>query len=121
MIKKGSKHPPGSQDRNVDESFERSFRKKRNKGARVYVRKACSESTYFSANRKLYEGTIKNISDGGIYVQSKDRPRVGQEVIVAGPFEEGGENVKRYGKVVWYDDNGFAIQFVSKGDMLPRR
>ena len=71
-----------------DEVFERSFRKLRNKEARVYRRKPCSESTHFSANRMIFEGVIKNVSEGGIYVQTRERFTVGQEVIVAGAFDE---------------------------------
>jgi len=96
----------------ADEVFERSFRKLRNKEARVYRRKPCSESTHFSANRMIFEGVIKNVSEGGIYVQTRERFTVGQEVIVAGAFDESGDDIKRRGKVVWYDDKGIAVEFL---------
>jgi hypothetical protein len=103
------------------EQFERGFRRMSNKEARVFARAPCSEDTHFSANRELFQGTIKNVSEGGIYVETRQRFLVGQEVVVAGPFGEDREDVKRYGKVVWYDDSGIAVQFVRRTVPTPRR
>jgi len=105
----------------TNERFERGFRKMNNKEARIFARAPCSEDTHFSANRELFQGTIKNVSEGGIYVQTRQRFVVGQEVVVAGPFGEDREDVKRYGKVVWYDDGGIAVQFYRKAVPTPRR
>ena len=104
-----------------DEAFERGFRRMGNKEARVYARVPCSEDTHFAANRELFQGTIKNVSEGGIYVQTRQRFDVGQEVVVAGPFGEDRQDVKRYGKVVWYDDRGIAVQFIRNTIPKPRR
>ena len=105
----------------TDEQFERGFRRMNNKEARIFARVPCSEDTHFAANRELFQGTIKNVSEGGIYVQTRQRFRVGQEVIVAGPFGENRQDVKRFGKVVWYDDGGIAVQFIRKAVPKPRR
>lgn len=110
-----------STNQNSNEAFERGFRRQGNREARVYSRVPCSEDTHFSANRELFRGTIKNISQGGIYVQTKERFVVGQEVVVAGPFGEKNENVKRNGKIVWQDNNGIAIQFIRRECPQPRR
>ena len=105
----------------TDELFERGFRRMSNREARVFARVPCSEDTHFAANRELFQGTIKNVSEGGIYVQTRQRFKVGQEVVVAGPFGENKKDVKRYGKVVWYDDGGIAVQFIRKAVPKPRR
>ena len=97
-----------------DEKFERGFRRLGNKEARVYSRVPCTEDTHFSANRELFRGTIKNMSQGGIYVQTKERFVVGQEVVVAGPFGQHNEDVKKLGKIVWHDAKGIAIQFLRR-------
>jgi hypothetical protein len=107
--------------RNPNEKFERGFRRQDNKEARVYSRTPCAEDTHFSANRELFRGTIKNISQGGIYVQTKERFVVGQEVVVAGPFGEKNEDVKQNGKIVWQDRKGIAIQFIRRQPPRPRR
>lgn len=111
-----AKKPPGT-----TEKFERGFRKMSNKEARVFARAPCSEDTHFSANRELFQGTIKNVSEGGIYVQTRQRFVVGQEVVVAGPFGNDRQDVKRYGKVVWCDDGGIAVQFFRNAGPTPRR
>lgn len=105
----------------TDEQFERGFRRLSNKEARVFARVPCSEETHFAANRELFQGTIKNVSEGGIYVQTRQRFDVGQEVVVAGPFGEDRQDVKRFGKVVWYDDRGIAVKFIRKAVPTPRR
>jgi hypothetical protein len=105
----------------TNEKFERGFRKMSNKEARIFARAPCSEDTHFSANRELFQGTIKNVSEGGIYVQTRQRFVVGQEVVVAGPFGDDRQDVKRYGKVVWYDDGGIAVKFVRRVVPKPRR
>lgn len=104
-----------------NDSFERGFRRQENEKARVYIRKPCSEDTHFSANRELFRGTIKNISQGGIYIQTQERFVVGQEVVVAVPFGEANEDVKRNGKIVWQDRSGIAIQFMRSDQPRPRR
>lgn len=78
------------------------------------------EATHFSANRRLFEGTIKNRSAGGTYIQTRERFDVGQEIIVAGTFEKGGAEEKRYGRVVRYDSNGIGVQFVKRETYLGR-
>ena len=112
--KKGPEHNP-------EEKFERGFRQLDNKEARVFSRVPCSEETHFSANRELFRGTIKNVSQGGIYVQTKERFTVGQEVVVAGPFGKRNEETKKMGKIVWHDREGIAIQFVRHRPAQPRR
>ncbi len=115
-------YPPDKKKRpghTPDEVFERSFRKLGNKEGRIFARKPCSESTHFSANRTIFEGVIKNVSECGIYVQTRERFTVGQEVIVAGAFGDNGDDIKRRGKVVWYDDKGIAVEFLPIA--VPRR
>lgn len=113
--------PPKPKAGRTDEVFERGFRRMSNKEARIFKRIPCSEDTHFAANRELFQGTIKNVSEGGIYVETRQRFSVGQEVIVAGPFGEDRQDVKRPGKVVWYDDRGIAVQFIRKAVPQPRR
>jgi len=92
-----------------------------NKEARVFARVPCSEDTHFSAKRELFQGTIKNVSDGGIYIKTRERFVVGEEVVVAGPFGEDAQDVKQHGRVVWCDDAGIAVQFIRKAVPTPRR
>ena len=79
---------------------------------RRYPRTQCSEDTHFAANRMLFQGKIKNLSTGGTYIQSNGRFLIGQDVVVAGPFAEDRSEVKRHGKIVRLDSQGFAVSFL---------
>ena len=90
----------------------RRFRRSQNRQIRRHARIQCSEDTHFAANRRLFEGRIKNLSAGGTYIQSKAQFLVGQDIVVAGPFAEDRSEMKRRGKIVRLDANGFAVQFL---------
>jgi hypothetical protein len=94
----------------------RSTRSRRPTGkprnSRLHIRKACSVETHFAANRQLFEGTIKNLSAGGTYIQVKGRFILGGDIIVAGPFASNQDDVKRRGKIVRMDSQGIAVRFI---------
>jgi hypothetical protein len=90
----------------------RRLRRSQNRQIRRHVRVPCSEDTHFAANRRLFEGRIKNLSAGGTYIQSKAQFLVGQDIVVAGPFAEDRSEVKRQGKIVRLDAQGFAVKFL---------
>ena len=85
---------------------------RRTLNSRLHSRTLCSVATHFAANRQLFRGIIKNLSDGGTYIQVKGRFAVGGDVIVAGPFDADQEETKRRGKIVRFDGNGIAVRFV---------
>ncbi len=87
---------------------------------RAYIRTHHPEDTHFSVNRRLFEGTILNASPGGTYIRTQGDFLVGQNIIVAGTFEEGEKEEKRYGKVVRRDKNGIGVQFVDRRHYYPR-
>ena len=84
----------------------------RSRNTRLHARKTCSVDTLLAANSRLFEGTIKNLSASGTYIQVKGRFSVGSDVIVAGPFAENQDDVKRRGKIVRMDGQGIAVRFV---------
>ena len=90
----------------------RRLRRAQNKQVRLHPRTRCSEDTHFAANRRLFEGRITNLSAGGTYIQSQAQFFVGQDIVVAGPFAEDQTEMKRRGKIVRLDPNGFAVRFL---------
>ncbi|MBC2737570.1 MAG: PilZ domain-containing protein [Desulfobacteraceae bacterium] len=91
---------------------ERNLRRSQNKQMRRHARTPCDENTHFAANRRLFEGKIVNLSAGGTYIQSKAQFFVGQNVVVAGPFADDQSEMKRQGKIVRLDAQGFAVRFL---------
>ena len=104
--------PGSARVRRDVEIVERRLRRAQNQQTRRYARTPCSEDTYFAANRQLFEGRIKNLSAGGTYIQSKTQFFVGQDIVVAGPFADDQSEMKRRGKIVRLDANGFAVEFL---------
>ena len=91
---------------------DRRLRRSQNKQIRRHARTQCSEDTHFATNRRLFEGRIINRSAGGTYIQSKAQFFVGQKVVVAGPFAHDEGEMKRQGKIVRLDAQGFAVKFL---------
>lgn len=91
---------------------ERRLRRSQNKQMRRHERTQCAEDTHFAAQRRLFEGRIINRSAGGTYIQSKAQFYIGQDVVVAGPFAEDQSEMKRHGKIVRLDAQGFAVRFL---------
>ena len=79
---------------------------------RRHERTQCAEDTHFAAQRRLFEGRIINRSAGGTYIQSKAQFYIGQDVVEAGPFAEDQSEMKRHGKIVRLDAQGFAVRFL---------
>ncbi|MBL0712746.1 MAG: PilZ domain-containing protein [Desulfosarcina sp.] len=78
---------------------------------RLHDRTLCTEGTHFLSKKRLYEGTIKNISKGGTYIQTDGYFTVGQEITVAGPFESDGRECKQQGAIVRKDRRGIGVKF----------
>ena len=85
------------------------------KECRLYGRTPCYEETHFLTRKRLHEGVIKNISKGGTYIETDDFFFAGQEITVAGPFEDDGKEVKQKGDIVRYDGRGIGVRFKKLG------
>jgi Tfp pilus assembly protein PilZ len=90
---------------------------------RKHSRMACDKTTFFASRDKLYEGFVKNISLGGVFVQSEDAFFPGEILTLAVPCEsneEGNklkepfkdEDVKMKCKVIWNNPGGFGMAFM---------
>jgi hypothetical protein len=112
MTKKTFKPPADRPLRQRSHEGEIRPRRLKNKQMRRHERTQCAENTHFAANRRLFEGKIINLSAGGTYIQSKAQFFVGQDVVVAGPFADDQSEMKRQGKIVRLDAQGFAVRFL---------
>jgi hypothetical protein len=85
---------------------------KRTKNSRKHLRKPYKQSTMFSTQNGIFEGTTKNISSSGVFVMSKNALEVGQTLTLALQYKDG-KNVKINGEIVWTNDEGFGLKFLS--------
>lgn len=89
-----------------------SLRRSQNRQLRRHARTQCDEDTHFATQRRLFQGRIINRSAGGTYIQSNAQFFIGQDVVIAGPFADDQSEMKRHGKIVRLDDQGFAVRFL---------
>ncbi|MGD2272567.1 MAG: PilZ domain-containing protein [Desulfobacterales bacterium] len=90
---------------------------------RKHMRKDCDKTTFFSTRDHLHEGFVKNISLGGVFVESPDTFIPGEMLTLAVPCstnDEGlklqepfnDEDVKMKCRVIWKNQNGIGLEFV---------
>ena len=93
---------------------------------RKHLRSKCERVTFFATRECLYEGHVKNISLGGVFIESKDAFDAGEKITVAIPCQSNpdgvklkepfaDDEVKMKGVVVWKESGGFGLQFVRPG------
>ena len=79
-------------------------------------RKRYDTEVVFSHSESIYRGTMKDISLGGAHIRTPSVRQLstGDIVTVSIPFTSGHKNLKRKGRVVWMNDEGFAIEFIGQ-------
>ena len=80
---------------------------------REHPREACSEATFYSTKKGIYEGEIKDIGVKGVFIASDQTPAVGEIVTVAVPAAGDREGGKLKGEIVWKRTDGFGVHFKS--------
>jgi hypothetical protein len=85
---------------------------KRTKNSRKHPRKPYEQSTMFSTQNGIFEGSTKDISSSGVFVMSKKAFEIGQTLTLALQYKDG-KNVKINGEIVWTNDEGFGLKFLS--------
>lgn len=80
---------------------------------RRYERKRYSNDVIFSRKGRAYAGALKDISMGGAFVMTLSVKQVdrGDVVVISIPFTDGRKSIKRKGRVLWRNDEGFALEF----------
>jgi Tfp pilus assembly protein PilZ len=85
----------------------------RSKGqySRKHPRKPVSKNIHYGAHKQFFEGLIKDISRGGLFIKSNDKFPVGQELTLAIPSASRMKSFKLKGEVVRIDQEGFGVKF----------
>ena len=79
--------------------------------SRKHPRKPFSKNINYTANKKFYEGLVKDISRGGMFIKSGDKFSVGQELTLAIPTANRLKSLKLRGEVVRTEKEGFGVKF----------
>jgi Tfp pilus assembly protein PilZ len=80
---------------------------------RTHERKNYTAEVLFSHNERMYSGTVRNISLGGVFIETAETGRfaLGDTVVLSIPFTDGGKHIKREGRIKWKAHHGFAVAF----------
>jgi hypothetical protein len=79
---------------------------------RKHPRRPYDQFTLFTTQSGIFEGSIKNISSSGVFLNAKNTFKVGQTLTLVLPFKNG-KDVKVKGKIVWTNDKGFGVKFLN--------
>jgi hypothetical protein len=80
---------------------------------RKHSRKRCSIPIKYITKNDIHQGEIKNISLGGIFLNTTNDVVVGQRLNLAIPVRKKGKIVKRTGRIVWSDQKGVGVEFLA--------
>ena len=78
---------------------------------RKHRRKTCSRPVSVSAGGDWFEGTVKNVSEGGMFIEIPTNVSVGQEVSLVFSLFSFEDPVTITGKVVRVEPLGVAVKF----------
>jgi len=79
------------------------------KELRKEPRKHFKGSIFYASEHQLYEGEVKNYSASGVFVKTRGKFFVGQELNLALPYLKA-EDSKRLGAVVWQSTEGIGVE-----------
>lgn len=79
--------------------------------SRKHPRRPFPKPVYFSAHNRYYQGLIRDISRGGLFIQTADAISLGHEIHLVIPETKFDKNVMIRGRVVRLSPKGVAVKF----------
>ena len=81
------------------------------KERRAFIRKSCSIPVSYATYDRVYSNTIKNISQRGVFIETKRPLFVGEELIMSFSMKGFGKALKVKGKIVQVSRSGIGVEF----------
>jgi len=85
-------------------------------GDRNEVRKDFQRNISFSVQDRNYRAICKDISNGGIFIQTNEVFSVGQAVVLNIPFTDGNREIKVPAEIVRVSSHGIGLKFMKKDE-----
>lgn len=85
-------------------------------GERDAARKTFGRNISFSVQEREYKATCKDISNGGIFIQTEEVFSVGQAVVLNIPFSDGRREIKVPAEIVRVSSHGIGMKFMKKDE-----
>ena len=83
------------------------------KERRAFVRKSCSIPVSYATYDRVYSNTIKNISQRGVFIETKRPLFVGEELVMSFSMKGFGKPLKVKGEIVQVSRSGIGVEFKS--------
>ena len=83
-------------------------------GERDEIRKPYDQTISFYVQNRHYEASCKDISSGGIFIQTDEVFHVGQIVTLDIPFSNRNQSIKVPAEIVRVDSEGIGLRFMKK-------
>ena len=83
-------------------------------GDRNDVRKGFERNISFSVQDRSYNAICKDISNGGLFIQTNEVFTVGQTVVLNIPFSDGSREIKVPAEIVRVSGHGIGLKFMKK-------
>ncbi len=87
-------------------------------GDRDDARRMYDRTITFSTQNRQYSALCKDISNGGIFIQTGEIFRLGQLVTLDIPFSDGKESIKVPAEIVRVNPDGIGLKFMKKETQL---
>ena len=81
------------------------------KEKRAFIRKTCSIPISYATYDRVYSNTIKNISQKGVFIETKRPLFVGEELILSFSMPGFGKALKVRGEIVQVSRSGIGVEF----------
>jgi len=88
-----------------------SWRKSKNEKRRYPRRSTPMEITYSSDQRRVFEDFIRNISAGGLFIETNLVTELGQKLTMTFSHPDSGDPIKVLGKIIRVDSGGIGVKF----------
>ena len=83
-------------------------------GDRDDIRKGFQKNISFSVLDRSYKAICKDISNGGLFIQTNEVFTVGQAVVLNIPFSDGSREIKVPAEIVRVSNQGIGLRFMKK-------
>ena len=83
-------------------------------GERNEIRKAYEQTISFFVQNRQYKAICKDISSGGLFIQTDEIFHLGQIVTLDIPFSNGNQSIQVPAEIVRVDTEGIGLRFMKK-------
>jgi Tfp pilus assembly protein PilZ len=87
------------------------WQKSRNEKRKNPRRSTLIDITYSSDKRRIFEDFVRNISAGGLYIETNLVSELGQQLNMTFSHPDSGSPIKVLGKIVRVDSGGIGVKF----------